>query len=404
MKKTNSIFYSVLYIMLARLGLGRKPMPTITVEPNEGNNCGEDSFDSNIHRCIILRKDLDLNTNNLDRTLQFVFDSQTQKYIVFFLNGTDNGTDKYTIVRCILYEGGIYRTDFDELTKESDNFQVREGIYNFNFFKKSLNIKDSNTHIKLITREPDSRERDLISREVELIKNKQRVICMAHIEKLYGMSLMEVNFTSYTQLGINFLVFSIIISDSDHFYVCITYNSAVTNSSRVASTKYGIEEYSILKCIRYNNEIDIYLNDYDEEACNNKASEFVKKLKALSEDDSNSITIVLIKPKDEALYKLQLNKHEAIAKAQAKAEAEAQAKAEAEAQAKAEAEAQAKAKAEAEASGTGMSPEALAYTTGGGRVRVRPFITSLTKRRKSIKRRKPRKKRRVTKKNKKKLN
>jgi hypothetical protein len=379
--------------MFARLGLGprQKPMRTNTVEPNEGNNCGEDSFDgfdSNIHSCIILNDPMLM----LDTVLQFAFNRETQKYIVYFTNSTG----EYTIVRYIIYEGGEFGTDFDKLTKEPDDYEVKERIRNFKFFKKHINRKNSKTHMKLFTREPDSRELALISREVELIQNKQRVNCMAHIEKLYGMSLMEVNFTSYTQLGINFLVFSIIISDSDHFYVCITYNSAVTNSSRVASTKYGIEEYSILKCIRYNNEIDIYLNDYDEKACKNKASEFVNKLMALSEDDSNSITIVLIKPKDEALHKLQLNKHEAIAKAQA--------------QAKAEAEAEAQAKAEAEASGTGMSPEALAYTSGGGRVRVRPFISSLIKRRKSInrrksiKRRKPRKKRRVTKKNKKKLN
>jgi hypothetical protein len=393
--------------MFARLGLGprQKPMRTITVEPNEGNNCGEDSFDgfdSNIHSCIILNDPMLM----LDTVLQFAFNRETQKYIVYFTNSTD----EYTIVRYIIYEGGEYGTDFDEITKEYDDYEVKARIRNFTFFKKLINRKNSKTHMKLFTRSSNSKDVEAIKnyiseREVaeqEMIEyrrdrreKEQRVMDIDSIHKEYGDSLVEVNFTSYTQLGITFSVFRVtLITESNnteryHYFVCITYKSDVTNDKRVALTRYGIKEYSILKYFTVNNGPNIYLNESDKKACTSNVTEFIKKLKALPEqepeyDSNKSITLFLIEPNAVGLVELQNMKGEAPAQTQTQGT-----------------------RGESETTGeTGRSPEESVSTTKGGRVRVRPFISSLIKRRKSInrrksiKRRKPRKKRRVTKKKK----
>ena len=379
-------------------GFFKKPNPIVTNEPTD---C---LFDNIQHTCITLRDQKDVTTNNLvyyDTSIQFAVDINTKKYIGYLKR-----TDQYTIVQAIRYGDGD-EINFDTLTSE---FDAMEAIDYFNFAKKRINKNKPTTHITLYTRNPTSEQVEVITnyikekedtekRILELRrKTDQRKIDIDTIQEEYGMPmpLMEVEFTDYTELGIDFSTFRVeLITESDnttreHFFVCITFNS---NVNRDAVAKYDIKEYSTVKFYRFNNQRSIYLNEDDEKACRRNVTTLVKKLNTLSRLDS--ITLFLFKPNDRGLVELPKMKYYAEDEAQGP---------------RGEAGASGASGASREAGEVGetgkqdtTTKQHVSLTQMGG-VHGHHFINGLTnrrkfiKRRKSIKRRKPIKKRRATKK------
>jgi hypothetical protein len=356
----------------------------------------------NGNRPIILKN----NANNIQ--LYKTINDDDKKFVIYthrinieptMYSTTDIGTFVVSGVR--FYEKQVqpkewFVTEFDifESNKTSHIESVDNTIIQFNRLLRTINVNSSYTYLTLYVRPPDTYE-SIIIRKAEEERRKaetQRVMDIDTINKKYGMSLIEVKLTTYTQLGIAFSVFRVELSTEsdnttrDHYFVCITYNPAVTDDERVALTKYGIVEYSILKYFKVNNGANIYLNDSDIGTCFSNVTEFNKDLKALPEqeskqDSNNSITLFLITPSIEGLIELKRMKDEAqgtIEESEPIGQPET----------REESEPIEESKPIGQPETTKISSEALVSTREGGRVRVRSFINSLTKRRKSINRRK----------------